>query len=114
MASTACVLNVLSENLKGNGEKEIRGRVTFATYDQAANPLMNISNYLKSSEVPTVVISSSASGYTFVHSGGTVAAGTVAALYVGNINASVGGLSQVANGTALGATVDFIAVAPAS
>jgi len=114
MASTAAVMNVLAENLKGNGEKEIRGKVTFATYDQAANPLMNMSNYLKSDGVPTVEIAPSASGYIFAHNQGTASAGTVAALFVGNINASVGGLSQVTNATALGATVNFVACGPAA
>lgn len=113
MASTAAVINVLSSNLKGNGDKEIRGRLTFATYDRAANPALNMSNHFSSTATPTVIISPSSSGYTFIHNGGTVDGGTVAALFVGNINAGVGGLSQVTNATDLACTVDFVAVSKA-
>lgn len=112
MASTAAVCNVTSENLLGNGLKLLSGFVTFAdAYDQASNPLMNMANYLATADIPMVMIAPSAA-FCFRHNGGTVAAGTVAAICTGNGNSVTGtAFSQVANGTTVAATVPFIVIA---
>ena len=112
MASTAVVTNVYTTSLLGNGFKLISGALTLATYDRAANPVMNLANsFSNAPSEGTFMIISPTDGYTFSPKFANGAhAGTVEAYFVGNINSTVGPLSQVTNGTALGAIAQFVAI----
>jgi hypothetical protein len=116
MASTAVVTNVFTENLLGNGFKMISGTLTLATYDQAANPVMNLANYFANAPTQgTFMVVSAKTGYTFDPDFANGAhAGTIKAYEVGNINGVVGPQTQVENGTALASVTTFIAIGKAN
>lgn len=112
MASTGVVTNVYTTSLLGNGFKLISGAITLATYDQADNPIMNLANSFANAPTEgTFMVVSPITGYVFDASFANGAhAGRIKAYEVGNINSSVGPLTQVANGTALGSIAQFIAI----
>jgi len=92
-----CIISVPADGQVplGNGLKVVKGTIALATY-AVGGELLNLSNYLLSTDVPMVLFSGgdnfvSESFFMPAHNGGTVAAGTVKMIGSG---ASTGGLRE--------------------
>lgn len=105
----AVVIAVDSQTPMGAGHKLIRGTLAFSTYT-AGGEALNLSNYLKSTGYPTIMIEGGE--YGFRHNKDAAANGKVLVFEKDYTNGS-NTFKQVANGATITQNVGFLAFGPA-
>jgi|19_taG_2_1085344.scaffolds.fasta_scaffold00455_9 hypothetical protein len=109
----ALTVAVITEALLPGGAKILRGTFTLDSNYVTGGETMDLSDYLKSSVVPTVICGNDG-GYVLEHDQGTAAAGKVIAYYNdvnASTNAALVAVAQNADLSAINST--FVAVGQA-